>query len=414
MKTPPPSGWRAIPRTVWALSLTSFLRDVASEMIGNLLPIFLATTLGVRISLIGLIEGLTQATSSLTRWYSGWLSDRWNDRKWLTASGYGLAAVATTLLLVATTWPVILFMRLLDRLGKGIRTAPRDALIADSTPPALRGRSFGLHRAADTAGAFVGLLLAVLIVSNVQADSSYLSAATWRWLVLAAIIPGTLAVLVVVFGVREVKMARVAVAADAPKVRVGGRRFYTLLGIIGLFTLGNSSDAFLILRVQSSGISLVHLLLLLAGFNLVYSLGSGPAGGLSDRVGRGRVLLAGWLLYGLVYCGFALANAAWHWWILYACYAIFYALTDGVTKALIADLVPPQTRGTAYGLYNAVVGVVILPASVIAGVLWQGVGAWQGFGPAAPFYFGAGCAMLAMVLLFGWLRSNEQGETSNE
>ena len=409
----PSTGWRSIPRTVWALSLTSFLRDVASEMIGNLLPIFLATTLGVRISLIGLIEGLTQATSSLTRWYSGWLSDRWNDRKWLTATGYGLAAVAMTLLLVATTWPLILLMRLLDRLGKGIRTAPRDALIADATPPALRGRSFGLHRAADTAGAFVGLLLALIIVANVQVDTSYLSAATWRWLVLAAIIPGILAVLVVVFGVREAKVARALVAADTPKVAVGGQRFYTLLGIICLFTLGNSSDAFLILRVQSSGISLTQLLLLLAGFNLVCSLGSGLAGSLSDRVGRGRVLLVGWLIYGLVYCGFALAHAAWHWWILYACYAIFYALTDGVTKALIADIVPAQTRGTAYGLYNAAVGIAILPASVIAGVLWQGVGAWNGFGPAAPFYFGAGCAILAMFLLLGWLRSDRQRLTKN-
>jgi MFS family permease len=399
-----PGGWRAIPRTVWALSLTSFLRDVASEMIGNLLPVFLASTLGVRTSVIGLIEGLTQATSSLTRWYSGWLSDRWNDRKWLTASGYGLAAVATTLLLIATSWPLILAMRLLDRLGKGIRTAPRDALIAAATPPELRGRSFGLHRAADTAGAFAGLLLAFVIVGRVQGDSNVLSAGTWHWLVLAAVIPSFLAMLVVVFAVRDVRNGE-AKTDDAAAARPSSRRFYRLLAILFLFTLGNSSDAFLVLRVQSSGISLTSLLLLLAGFNLVYSLGSGPAGGLSDRIGRGRVLLAGWLLYALTYAGFALASAAWHWWVLYAAYAAYYALTDGVTKALIADIVPANSRGNAYGLYNAVIGIALLPASVVAGVLWQGAGRWAGLGPSAPFWFGAACALIATVLLGGWLRS---------
>ncbi|HYF63292.1 MAG TPA: MFS transporter, partial [Herpetosiphonaceae bacterium] len=378
-----------------------------SEMIGNLLPVFLASTLGVRASLIGLIEGLTQATSSLTRWYSGWLSDRWNDRKWLTASGYGLAALATTLLLIATTWPVILAMRLLDRLGKGIRTAPRDALIAAATPPELRGRSFGLHRAADTAGAFVGLLLAFVIVSLVQGDSNALGAATWRWLVLAAVIPSFLAMLVVVVAVRDVRGA-VPAAAAPESSRPGNRRFYQLLAILFLFTIGNSSDAFLVLRVQSSGVSLPSLLLLLAGFNLVYSLGSGPAGGLSDRIGRGRVLLAGWLLYALTYAGFALASAAWHWWALYGAYAIYYALTDGVTKALITDIVPATSRGNAFGLYNAVVGIALLPASVVAGLLWQGLGGWAGLGPSAPFWFGAGCALLATLLLAGWLRGGER------
>lgn len=409
MKAKQPSkSWRSIPRTVWALSLTSFLRDVASEMIGSLLPIFLSSTLGVRTSVIGVIEGLSQATSSLTRWYSGWLSDRWNDRKWLTAGGYGLAAVATTLLLVATTWPLILAMRLLDRLGKGIRTAPRDALIASAAPAELRGRSFGLHQAADTAGAFVGLLLALVIVRSVQGNASILSAATWHWLVLAAVIPSFLAVLVVVVGVREVRPLAVPSPGNLPAAPIRSRRFYTLLAIICLFTLGNSSDAFLILRVQSSGVSLIQLLAMLAGFNLIYSLGSGPAGSLSDRVGRGGVLLAGWVLYGLVYIGFAVASTAWHWWVLYAGYALYYALTDGVTKALIADLVPAEGRGTAYGLYNAVVGIVLLPASIVAGVIWQGVGGWAGFGPAAPFYFGAGCAFLATWLLLGWLGSSDR------
>ena len=386
-----------LPKTVWALSLTSFFRDVASEMIGNVLPLFLAQTLGVGTSIIGFVLGLADAVSSLTRLVSGWLSDRWHNRKWLTATGYGLAAVATGALWFAGSWFWVMVMRVLDRLGKGIRTAPRDALIADVTPPAQRGRSFGLHRAMDTAGAFVGLTLALIIVLKLQGNDANLELHTWRTLLIWAIVPSIVATLIVIVGVKEPPASPHKASQTAPTAIKHNRRFLLLMGILMLFTLGNSNDAFLVLRMQAGGASLVQILLTLMGFNAVYSLISSPAGRWSDRVGRGKVLLIGWTLYALVYLGFGITTQLWQWATLYALYGIYNALTDGVTKALIADLVPASSRGTAYGVYNAAVGVTILPASLIAGVLWQK------FGVIAPFAWGAACAFGAAVLLWLWL-----------
>ncbi len=399
------ASMRSIPRNVWVLSLTSFLRDVASEMLVHLLPLFLANVLGVRTALIGLIEGLAETTASLTKIYSGWLSDKMGRRKDLTIAGYGVAAIATPLLLVARSWPVVLAYRFMDRLGKGIRTAPRDALIADSITPQHRGIAFGLHRAADTGGAFVGLLLAMALVWRSQMGELQLTEATFRTIVWWAFIPATLAAVVVAVGVKEVAKAIPAGAAPPQfSIRGLGRPFQRFLLVMILFTLGNSTDAFLVLRVQSAGASVVVVLGMIAGFNLVYSILATPAGALSDKVNRRYVVIGGWLLYALVYLGFAWAGRVWQFAILYALYGVYYAMTEGVAKALVADFVPAQRRGTAYGVYHAAVGLTILPASVIAGLLWQGAGTWTGWGPAAPFLFGGALALLSALLLWGWVR----------
>ena len=399
------SQLRRIPRNIWVLSLTSFLRDVASEMLVHLLPLFLANVLGIRTALIGLIEGVSETTASLMKIYSGWLSDKLGKRKELTVAGYGVAALAMPLLLIAQSWPAVLLYRFLDRLGKGVRTAPRDALIADSITPEHRGVAFGLHRAADTGGAFVGLLLAMLLVWRTQLGQLELSAETFRTVVWWALIPATLATIVVAVGVREVIKPRPKDAAP-PRFSLHnlGRPFQRLLVVVVLFTLGNSTDAFLVLRAQSAGASVIMMLAMIAGFNLVYSLLATPAGALSDKIDRRKVVIGGWLLYALVYLGFAWAGQTWQFWLLYALYGIYYAMTEGVVKALVADFVPADRRGTAYGVYNAAVGLTVLPASVIAGALWQGLGPWTGFGPAAPFLFGGALALLAAILLWAWVK----------
>ena len=394
-----------IPRNIWVLSLTSFLRDVASEMLVHLVPLFLANVLGIRTGIIGLIEGVSETTASVMKLYSGWFSDKLGRRKELTVAGYGVAALAMPLLLVARSWPVVLLYRFLDRLGKGVRTAPRDALIADSIGPEHRGIAFGLHRAADTGGAFVGLLLAMLVVWRTQLGQLALSQEAFRTVVAWALIPATLAVVVVALGVREVTKPRAKETAP-PRLTLHnlGRPFRRLLVVIVLFTLGNSTDAFLVLRAQRAGVSVIMVLAMIAGFNLVYSLLATPAGALSDKIDRRQVVIGGWLLYALVYLGFAWAGKPWHFWLLYGLYGVYYAMTEGVAKALVADFVPADRRGAAYGAYHAAVGLTVLPASVIAGVLWQGVGPWSGFGPAAPFLFGSALAFFASILLWTWVK----------
>ena len=387
-----------IPRNVWVVTLTSFLTDVSSEMISNLLPLFLFTVLGVRTSMIGLIEGVAETTASLLKVFSGWFSDRLGRRKVLAVLGYGLSTVAKPFLYFATTWGWVLGVRFADRAGKGLRTAPRDALVADSVAERQRGLAFGLHRAGDTAGAFVGLLVALTVLLTAQ-HTAALERRTFQIVVLLSLIPAVLAVVVLVLGAREVKAS--GAGAERPRLTLAGfdRRFRLFLGIVVLFTLGNSSDAFLILRAQNAGLSVAGVLGMMITFNLVYSLVSSPAGALSDRIGRRRLLVAGWLLYAVVYLGFSRATAGWHAWALMGVYGIYYGLSEGAAKAFVADLVPSERRGTAYGVYNAAIGLMALPASLVAGILWQGAGGWEGLGPGAPFLFGAVVALLAAVLL---------------
>jgi MFS family permease len=401
-------GWRGLPRNVWVLGVTSFLTDVSSEMIINLLPLFLANVLGAGTAVVGLIEGLAESTASLFKVFSGWLSDRLGRRKWLTVTGYGLSTLAKPFLYLANSWTWVLGVRFADRVGKGIRTAPRDALIADSTGEDRRGLSFGFHRAMDTAGAFCGLLIAAGVVWGRQASGGVLHRATFQTVVLLSIIPAALAVLVLAGGAREVP-GRTG-GGERPSFTLKGfeTRFRGFLLIVVLFTLGNSSDAFLVLRAQERGLSVLAVMGALLALNLTYTLVSGPAGVLSDRIGRRRVIISGWLLYGMVYLGFAFAGTGWQVWLLYAVYGVYYGVTEGVVRALVADMVSSERRGTAYGLLNAVVGATAFPASVVAGVLWQGAGTWKGFGPAAPFLFGAGLALVAALLMMVWLPRLEE------
>lgn len=397
------TGLRHLPRNVWVVTATSFLTDVSSEMVINLIPLFLANVLGVRTGVIGLIEGIAETTASLLKVFSGWLSDRLGQRKWLTVTGYALSTIAKPFLYLANTWEWVLGVRFSDRVGKGIRTAPRDALVADSIDERQRGLAFGLHRAGDTAGAVVGLSIALLVVWIAQGGGLSLTRTTFQRVVLVSIIPAALAVAVLALGARDVPASGADRPAPGLSLKGFDFRFKGFLFIIILFTLGNSSDAFLILRAQERGLSVLGVMGMLVTFNMVYALISGPAGALSDRIGRRRLIVAGWLAYGLIYLGFAAAGAAWQVWVLFSFYGIYYGLTEGIAKALVADLVRPDQRGIAYGVYSAAVGLTAFPASLIAGLLWQGLGTWAGFGPSAPFLFGAALALLAVALLAWWL-----------
>ena len=396
-------GWRSLPRNVWVVTAGSFLTDISSEMIVYLIPLFLANVLGVRTSIIGLIEGVAETTASLVKLYSGALSDRLGKRKFLVVTGYSLSTFAKPFLYFANTWGWVLAVRFMDRVGKGIRTAPRDALVAGSIDEKQRGLAFGIHRAGDTAGAFVGLAAAMLIVWMNQGTAAELSRATFQVAVLVSFIPALLAVLVLVVGVREIPGQG---TGKAPVLSLQGldERFKRFLFIIVLFTLGNSSDAFIILRGQERGLDVFQVMAMVLTFNFVYAVLSGPLGALSDKIGRRKLIIGGWIAYGLVYLGLALSQSGGQVWALFTLYGVYYAATEGSAKALVADLVPNEKRGTAYGLYNAAIGLAALPASLIAGLLWQGLGPWTGFGASAPFYFGAALALVSGFLFWKWVR----------
>jgi MFS family permease len=395
--------WRRLHRNIWATSLTSFFMDISSEMVINILPLFLSNVLGVKTNVIGFIEGVAEATASLLKVFSGWLSDKLRQRKWLAVAGYGISTLAKPFFYLANSWFAVAAVRWVDRFGKGIRTAPRDALVADSVPEEQRGLAFGFHRAADTGGAVLGILIALFVVWSSQRSSLGLAESTFRAVVLLSLIPAVLAVLSLAIVAQDVVTTRQR-AAPRFAFRSLGKPFVTFMLIVGLFDLGNSSDAFLILRAQERGLNVLEVLAMLAAFNLVYSLVSAPAGALSDRVGRRRLLVGGWLVYALIYLGFALAGQGWQVWLLYGVYGLYYGLTYGTAKAMVADIVPQALRGTAYGTYNAVLGLLDLPASLIAGLLWDGLPSWgwMGFGAPAPFFFGAAMALLAALAMLVW------------
>jgi MFS family permease len=400
MSSQPPSPLlRRLHPNIWFLTIGSFLTDVSSEMLTNLIPLFLYNVLGVQTSIIGLIDGIAETTASLVKIYSGALSDRLGRRKTLTVLGYALSTISKPFLYFATTWEWVLGVRFSDRVGKGVRTAPRDALLADSTKSTQRGLAFGLHRAGDTAGAFVGLGIAALIIWLTQSGAAELTRHTFQDVVLVSIIPAVLAVLILALGVKEVAVARKETAnLPALSWKSFDKRFRAFLIVVIIFTLGNSSDSFIILRGQNRGLSVLQIMGMLMTFNAIYAILAGPLGSLSDRVGRSKLMLVGWTIYGLVYLGFALSHTGMEIWILYAIYGVYYALTEGVAKALVADIVPQEQRGTAYGLFNAAIGFSALPASLAAGILWQVVS------PAAPFVFGASLALIAGFLLMTWVK----------
>jgi MFS family permease len=410
----PKTGLASLPRNVWAVTAASFLTDISSEMVSNLLPLFLYTVLGARTDVIGLIEGVAETTASILKIFSGWFSDRLGQRKSLAVAGYALSTLSKPFLLLAGplhSWGVVLGTRFGDRVGKGVRTAPRDALVADSVNEKQRGLAFGLHRAGDTAGAVVGLLFAIGLIWYFQRNDQLLEAPVFQTVVWLSLIPAVLAVVALVLLAKEVAPRT---RREAPKFTLGlfDRRFKFFLVVMIVFTLGNSSDAFLILRAQAAGLPVLGVLGMMLTFNVVYTLVATPAGSLSDKIGRRRLIVGGWVFYGLVYLGFALVTQGWQAWVLMAIYGIYYGMTEGAAKAFVADLVPSQHRGTAYGIFNAAIGLTAFPASLMAGVLWGGVGAWKGFGPSAPFFFGAVMALTATVLLFMLPGAAPQGQAA--
>lgn len=381
---PAKSGKPRLARNVVILGLVSLCNDASSEMIYPLLPLFLTTTLGASAEMLGLIEGIAESTAAVLKLFSGWLSDRLGRRKVLAVAGYSLSAATRPLIALATAGWQVLLVRFSDRVGKGVRTAPRDALIADSTEAAARGRAFGFHRAMDHAGAVVGPLLAMAVLA--------LSAENYRLVFWLAVLPAAAGVAILILGAREIRPER---AAAPPSFRLSlfDRNFHTYMAVLLVFTLGNSSDAFLLLRARDLGVAPALIPLLWAFLHVVKTAFSTAGGALSDRIERKRVIALGWLLYALVYLGFGLAAASWQIWALFALYGLFYALTEGAEKALVADLVPAHLRGSAFGLYNLAIGLSALPASAIMGVLWYR------FTPLAAFGFGGGLALLAALLL---------------
>ncbi|HEU4995113.1 MAG TPA: MFS transporter [Gemmatimonadaceae bacterium] len=374
---------RPLGRNVIALTAVSFFTDVSSEMIYPLLPVFLTSTLGASAGMLGLIEGAAESTASLLKLASGWWSDRVRRRKPLVVFGYTLASFTRPLVAAAQSASQVLAIRLVDRVGKGIRNSPRDALIADSVDPAARGRAFGFHRAGDNAGGVVGPLVAFAMMQWFG-----LGMRTVFWL---AVIPAVFAVFTVIVFVQESRHdTRPDGGADsgADGGANGGadgstvvlpRSFWAYLGVLLIFTLGNSTDAFLLLRANQLGVPVALAPILWMTLNLVKSLSSTHGSGLSDRIGRMPTLLMGWGVYALVYLGFAFASAAWHAWALFCAYGLFFALTEGTERALVADYVPAVRRGTAFGWFNLTVGLGMLPASLLFGLVWDRLGAHGAF-----------------------------------
>jgi MFS family permease len=397
---------RGITRNVVALAVVSLLTDVSSEMLVYLVPLYLANVLAATPSIIGVIEGTAESVSGVLKLASGAISDRIGRRRLLVGIGYGSSSVAKALFLFATSWPIVLLARLGDRLGKGIRVAPRDALIADSTEQRYRGRAYGFHRAMDTLGAFIGVLVAFVIVGMAAADAQLLDAETFHTIVLIALVPAALAVLVIFAGVQDVRRTRQPRTPSEPAGPLSGRRqriarairalpmpFWIFIAANTLFSLGNSSDAFLALRTQQLGVNLKDLLLMIVAFNATYALISFPAGALSDRLGRKAPIAVAWLIYAASYAGFALASSSVATGLLWILYGSYYGINEAVGRAFVADVAPAELRATGFGVLNAAVAVAILPASIVAGILWDAIG------PPAPFWFGAACALLAVALL---------------
>jgi MFS family permease len=381
----------AIRGNVLWLSVVSLLTDLSSEMIYPLLPFFL-TTLGAGAAFLGVIEGVAESTASMLKLASGWFSDRIGKRKPLVVAGYSIASIARPLVGLATAPWHVLLVRFADRIGKGIRTAPRDALLADSVDASVRGAAYGFHRAADHTGAVLGPLVASAIL--------YLGLGGYRSVFLLAAIPAALSVIVLLARVREVEVAR----ASVPVARFEGfrglppslRRF---LLVITVFTLGNATDAFLLLRAQQLGVDIAMIPLLWAALHVSKVVWSVPGGMLADRVGARPAIVAGWLLYALIYTAFGMATSAWHVWALFLAYGLFYGLTEAPEKAMIAALAPADRRGAAFGAYHFAIGIAALPASIIFGLLWQN------FGAATALFTGAFVALAATLLLLATPRS---------
>lgn len=392
--------------TVFSLGIVSFFTDVSSEMLVPIVPQFLKFVLGVSGTGIGIIEGIAEATASVLRVFAGYLADKFGRPKLLTVIGYGLSAVSKPFYIISHTMSQVLAIRFGDRLGKGIRSAPRDVLIADATEQADRGRAFGFHRAMDTAGATLGPLVILLMVwwfarglLPEQAGKDHRD--LYKLVFIVATIPAVIGWLVLVFFVPE--HAREDGKAQAPKLSLAGfdKRFLVFLFIVTLFSAGNSSDAFLVLRARSAPVNMgfVGFLWVYVVFNALSAIVALRSGILSDRIGRKPVIVVGWLVFSLVYFAMGRVSSPTGVWIWFVVYGAYYGMTDGMLRAFAVDLAPAHLRGTAVGAYYTFTGVALLPASIIAGYLWDHVS------HAAPFYYGSVTALVSAVLLAFLVRS---------
>jgi len=388
--------YRGLPRNVLALSSVALLNDVSSEIIYPLLPAFLALSLGASPFAIGLIEGFAESVASLLKLVSGYLSDRFGSRKLPVFFGYSLAAITRPFLSFVSSWPQVLVVRMTDRVGKGIRGAPRDALIAESVPASQRGFAFGFNRAADHLGAVFGPIAGFILLSIFAADTNNPTLREYQQVFLFASVPVVAGLLVIAFLVREdPKPVDDTSTASPPSLSLKGfdGNFKRFLIVVALFTLSNSTDAFLLLRAGQSGISPVILPLLWMTLHVSKVVSSLIGGDLWDRLGRKKVIIAGWVIYAAVYAGFAFVSSAWQAWALFIIYGTYFGLTEGVEKAFVADMVPENKRGTAYGLYNLAFGITVFPASLLFGL------AWNQFGATTAFLASAFVSVAAILLL---------------
>ena len=403
--------YRRLPANVFALSLVSLFNDTSSDIIYPFLSIFL-TTLGASPLSMGIIEGAAETVSSFLKLFAGYFSDRRGRRKGLVVFGYALSGVIRTFLAFATTWTQVFAIRVADRVGKGVRGAPRDAMIADAATPSQRGLAFGLNRAMDNAGAVVGPLLGFLLLIFIADDTNHPQAGELRTLFLLAAIPALAAVLVAAFFVREKRREeRIDISEVAPaplrfSLRGFDANFKRFLVILALFTLANSSDLLVLRRVQEAGVGAASIPLLWAALHVCKVVSSLFGGDLSDRLGRKRLIVSGWILYAAVYAGLAFVSSVGQAWALFLLYGIYFGLTEGAEKALVADLVPATKRGTAYGLYNLAFSVTVLPASLMTGALWKFYGAHIAFLTCTVI------SMLAALLLLLIVRTEHRSETA--
>ena len=387
-------------RTIFLLGLTSLLTDISSEMVYPLIPFFLTATLGAGPAALGLIEGIAESTASILKLLSGMASDRLRRKKVFTILGYGTSTVGKGVLYLAGGWGMVFTGRLLDRIGKGIRTAPRDALIAESARPGEGGKAFGLHRAMDTIGAALGVILAWWFLTMKPGD--YAAVILW------SVVPAVLGVVLLFFVTEPRQHTTVRKPVTLASWRTLPPALKRFLVVALLFTFGNSSNTFLLLRAADFGYSPATIILLYLVYNLAYAGLSYPAGRWSDRIGRRWVVAAGYLLYAVVYAGFAFAGEAgkdWIPWALFTVYGLYSAATDGVEKALIAELAPSDLRASAIGLHAMIIGIGLFPASLLAGILWSAAG------PAAALGLGACTGVLAAVLLLSWALRRSSGTT---
>lgn len=402
--------YRGLPRNVFAISLVSLLNDASSEIIYPLLPIFLSLILGASPAIVGLIEGAAESISSLLKLFSGYFSDRRGKRKVFVVLGYSLASFVRPLLAFATSWYQVLGIRLADRAGKGIRTAPRDAMIADTVRFEERGLAFGFHRAMDHTGAVIGPMIGYFLVMLLAGNRNAPTASEFTKIFLLASIPALAAVTVAGFFLRE-SPRKVSFATLRPEepmhltLRGFDSNFKRFLIIVALFTLSNSSDAFLLLRARTAGVSVAAIPLIWAMLHVSKVLSSLLGGDLSDRLGRRRLIVSGWIVYAAVYAGFAFVSNETSAAILFLIYGVYFGLAEGAEKALVADLVRPEQRGTAYGLYNLAFGITVLPASLLMGALWN----WRG--PATAFLVSAAIGATAALLLLSLVKPGASTQT---